>query len=148
MTGHHFRENSQACSLQRGDVWTETWDGARRQARDGTFQEGLPLHAGVWLWCLGVTEFNMNVGSKVLMLPGGGGECWLCPLVPSMWLPYRRLDVQYSRGGLRVGVTLWFLWVKPVFARSANYRDFPGDPVARTPSSQCRGPGFNPWSGN
>ena len=25
--------------------------------------------------CLGVTEFNMNVGSKVLMLPGGGGEC-------------------------------------------------------------------------
>ena len=26
--------------------------------------------------------------------------------------------------------------------------DFPGGPVARTPSSQCRGPGFNPWSGN
>ena len=26
--------------------------------------------------------------------------------------------------------------------------DFPGGPVAKTPSSQCRGPGFNPWSGN
>ena len=25
--------------------------------------------------------------------------------------------------------------------------DFPGDPMAKTLSSQCRGPGFNPWSG-
>ena len=27
-------------------------------------------------------------------------------------------------------------------------RDFPGGPVAKTPRSQCRGPRFNPWSGN
>ena len=27
-------------------------------------------------------------------------------------------------------------------------RDFPGGPVAKTPSSWCRGPGFNPRSGN
>ena len=26
--------------------------------------------------------------------------------------------------------------------------DFPGGPVVRTPCSQCRGPGFDPWSGN
>ena len=26
--------------------------------------------------------------------------------------------------------------------------DFPGDPVGKTPSSQCSGPGFDPWSGN
>ena len=26
--------------------------------------------------------------------------------------------------------------------------DFPGDPAVKTPSSQCRGPGFDPWSGN
>ena len=26
--------------------------------------------------------------------------------------------------------------------------DFPGGPVAKTPRSQCRGPGFDPWSGN
>ena len=26
--------------------------------------------------------------------------------------------------------------------------DFPGGPVAKMPCSQCRGPGFNPWSGN
>ena len=27
-------------------------------------------------------------------------------------------------------------------------RDFPGGPVANTRCSQCRGPGFDPWSGN
>ena len=26
--------------------------------------------------------------------------------------------------------------------------DFPGGPVAKTPPSRCRRPGFNPWSGN
>ena len=26
--------------------------------------------------------------------------------------------------------------------------DFPGIPVAKTPCSQCRGPGFDPWPGN
>ena len=27
-------------------------------------------------------------------------------------------------------------------------RDFPGGPVGKTPCSQCRGPGFNPWLEN
>ena len=27
-------------------------------------------------------------------------------------------------------------------------RDFPGGAVVRTPCSQCREPGFDPWSGN
>ena len=27
-------------------------------------------------------------------------------------------------------------------------RDFPGSPMAKTLHFQCRGPGFNPWSGN
>ena len=26
--------------------------------------------------------------------------------------------------------------------------DFPGGAVGKTPCSQCRGPGLNPWSGN
>ena len=26
--------------------------------------------------------------------------------------------------------------------------DLPGGPVAKTPWSHCRGPGFNSWSGN
>ena len=27
-------------------------------------------------------------------------------------------------------------------------REFPGSPVVRTPCFHCRGPGFDPWSGN
>ena len=29
-----------------------------------------------------------------------------------------------------------------------NPWDFPGGPVGKTPCSHCRGPGFDPWSGN
>ena len=32
--------------------------------------------------------------------------------------------------------------------KSQEERDFPGGAVDKTPHSQCRGPGFNPWSGN
>ena len=31
--------------------------------------------------------------------------------------------------------------------QEAMDRDFPGGPVAETICSQCRGPGFDPWSG-
>ena len=27
-------------------------------------------------------------------------------------------------------------------------RNFPGSPVVKTPGSQCRGPGCEPWSGH
>ena len=30
----------------------------------------------------------------------------------------------------------------------SNIWDFPGGTVDKTPRSQCRGPGFDPWSGN
>ena len=32
--------------------------------------------------------------------------------------------------------------------RKSRLREFPGDSVVRTPSSQCRSCGFNPWWGN
>jgi len=32
-------------------------------------------------------------------------------------------------------------------SRIYNIRDLPGDPVAKTPCSQCKGPGFHSWSG-
>ena len=35
-----------------------------------------------------------------------------------------------------------------LFSIIRHYREFPGGPVAKTLYSQCRGPGFNPWSGN
>ena len=33
-------------------------------------------------------------------------------------------------------------------AKNVDFRDLPGGPVAKSPGSQCRGPGFDPWSGN
>ena len=30
----------------------------------------------------------------------------------------------------------------------AGLGSFPGGPLAKTPNSQCRGPRFDPWSGN
>ena len=32
--------------------------------------------------------------------------------------------------------------------KKKDSRDFSGDPVSKTPCSQCRGPRFTPWSGN
>ena len=43
-----------------------------------------------------------------------------------------------------------FMVVK-TYGRKQNKKhqgDFPGGPVVKTLHSQCRGPGFNPWSGN
>ena len=34
------------------------------------------------------------------------------------------------------------------FFKKKTKRDFPGDTVAKTPHSQCRGPRFDSWSGN
>ena len=36
----------------------------------------------------------------------------------------------------------------PQQASKVGCQDFPGGPVAKTPCSQCRGDGFDPWSGN
>ena len=35
-----------------------------------------------------------------------------------------------------------------VCIKTRSRGDFPGGPVGKTPSSQCRGPRFDPWSGN
>ena len=37
---------------------------------------------------------------------------------------------------------------RPLFPSKPLIWDFPGGPVAKTLRSQCRGPGFDPWSGN
>ena len=38
--------------------------------------------------------------------------------------------------------------IKETSCLEINYKDFPGDSLAKTPHSQCRGPRFNPYSGN
>ena len=43
---------------------------------------------------------------------------------------------------------LKFLVSELVLPLLGLFRDLPGGPVAKTPHSRCRGPGFDPWSGN
>ena len=52
-----------------------------------------------------------------------------------------RLDLTYNGLGRTMKERVWV-------HISNLYWDFPGGPVAKTPHSQCRGPGFNPWPGN
>ena len=40
------------------------------------------------------------------------------------------------------------VWVEAPDGKSPPIRGFPGGPVAKTPCSQCRGPGLDPWPGN
>ena len=47
----------------------------------------------------------------------------------------------------RTRLSNWTDWVK-LSAKEANRWGFPGGSVAKTPHSQCWGPGFDPWSGN
>ena len=39
-------------------------------------------------------------------------------------------------------------WPMVMLRKWSRTGEFPGGPGAKTPSSQCRGTGFNPWSGN
>ena len=47
---------------------------------------------------------------------------------------------------------LWCAWQRFVKLTSLweekQYQGFPGDLVVRAPRSHCRGPRFDPWSGN
>ena len=43
--------------------------------------------------------------------------------------------------------TLHYFYVKSL-GKDPQPWDFTGGPVAKMPKTQCRGPGFNPWSGN
>ena len=54
-----------------------------------------------------------------------------------------RSRMQPEKQGRHCALSNMSIWSKH------NYLwDFPGGPAVKTPRSQCRGPGFNPWSGN
>ena len=68
-----------------------------------------------------------------------------------------RVESSTSEAALRVLVTGWLASVLELGKSGLGLhvrhivrivRDFPGDPVVKTSSFQCRGTGFNPCSGN
>ena len=62
---------------------------------------------------------------------------------PQPELTHRRVARNQTRH--RLPRTLCFI---SILSQLKESRDFPADSVAKTPCSQCRGPGFDPWSGN
>ena len=74
------------------------------------------------------------------------------------WWGTERPGVLQSMGSQRVGYdwkTEWQQWMRSTWKSKINRHfrteragDFSHDSVAETPCSQCRGPGFDPWSGN
>ena len=44
-------------------------------------------------------------------------------------------------------ITEFSNWICSLFL-TEDFGDFPGSSVAKTPHAQCRGPGFDPWSGS
>ena len=52
--------------------------------------------------------------------------------------------VSISRLGIQSERALCFMWGQLDLHKEAATRDFPDGPLAKTPHSQFRGPGFNP----
>ena len=78
-------------------------------------------------------------------LPGGGG--------PGSWMEVREWPCCVSKGRKK-GLSLAWVWGHKSgwgsddCAKNLSVGDFPGGgPVAKTSCSQCRRPGFDPWSG-
>ena len=56
---------------------------------------------------------------------------------------YKKYDTQRKKLDMKEDLLYNF-----ISKTSRDSRDFPGGPVAKTPRSQSRRLGFNPWSGN
>ena len=55
----------------------------------------------------------------------------------------------YLRVTEAIGVLQVFIAADACFCSRVTVSwEFPGGPAVRTPSSHCRGPGFDPWLGN
>ena len=85
---------------------------------------------------------------------GGGAGVGLKLASPAPGIrPGCRVEWIYSNKNLRKQTKTpldpsWLLGTSVYGVLASSLRDFPGGPVAKTPCSQCRGPEFNPWSGN
>ena len=87
--------------------------------------------------------------SAVLLLSQGSGVCgcWqdLAPhrLSDEGLSSSLAIDTKRPLVPCHVGLTTMAV----CFIQVHKPREFPGGPVAKTPHSQCRGPGINPWLG-
>ena len=84
---------------------------------------------------------------------------WLCHLVkifripwalkfPFLPSPSQRVSIKVMWGNGPICALKATLKKKKMLYKRKGQWDLPGGPVVKTRSSQCRGHGFDPWSGN
>ena len=114
----------------------------RRRGQGSTFAklgaEARVEHTSVWvqkLWPLfrvcSLTQMTSGGTGVAVRMKGCGGKPGFLP------------SSAFHTPGILDGPTPRFLGKK----KSGQWWDFPGCPVVRTPQSQSREPGFDPWSG-
>ena len=106
--------------------------------KDPTCQRGSRMRRGINPW-VGKIPWRSAWQHTLVFLPGESrGHRSLAGYSP--WA-HKRVGCDWSD---LAHFTCDLLW-NGYFNR--GYRDFPGGPMAKTPCSQCRGQGFNLWSG-
>ena len=70
---------------------------------------------------------------------------WRCFYRPHCFYKFMVIHLLFSLLGMTCS---FFLSLSLFSSLKFISGDFPSGPVAKTQSSQCRGPGFNPWSGS
>ena len=87
---------------------------------------------------------NVNYSNKLLHTHQIGNHLSL--KMPRVGKDVEPQKCSHVAGSVLICASTWESWVALL-----NYHlwgDFPGGPLGKTPRSQCRGPNFDPWSGN
>ena len=101
--------------------------------RQGHVQGAVELSGKTWNQTGGRGRFLIKVIGRISELGVGTLEMSSCILVIPTWTSRKSFKLK--------------LFKMELVTKKMKALDFPGGPVVKTPSSQCRGHGFDPWSG-
>ena len=87
------------------------------------------------------TTYHLRLIQELVASESCKAKVWPCSLIPCAIVPP-------AGRNFHTYVLPSFLTLDLSLLERKPFWDFPGGTVAKTPCSQCRGPGFNPWSGN
>ena len=86
------------------------------------------------------------MGDRPTPAPGpGSGAAHLGQTQVGGFGGWRTTEVIFAEGSYPL---LAKMFIPLLILKAKKGKDFPGGPVDKTPFSQCRGPGFEPGSGN
>ena len=110
------------------------------------------LCSGFWPWVMWDFSPPTRDWTHTLCNERKSLNHWTAREVPGSVSPFFFPQLVQNVGGYHlseVSSKILNLWCSgELFFKRLEFRHFPCGPVAKTRRSQCRGPGFNPWSGN